>query len=99
MKGETPVTMKKAQKEFKLKGRGGTDFQCVFDFLAKRKNPYDGVIICTDGYASVPRIPKNVNPRKVLFLYNSEKNYNEVFTNEMKALGVRGAFIKGVEDY
>jgi len=98
LKDETPMTMKKAQEKFKIKGRGGTDFQCIFDRLAKEKKPYDGIIVCTDGYAPAPRLPKNVNPRKVLFLYNNEENFNNCF-KELSKTGVRGAFIKGVEEY
>lgn len=35
---------------------GGTDFQCVVDFMNSRENRgvYSGVIICTDGYAGTP---------------------------------------------
>lgn len=76
VKSEKPVTMNQAKKEFKLMGRGGTDFQCIMDLLEKRGINYDGVIVYTDGYASKPRIPKNVKKNKLLWLYDTEGNYN-----------------------
>lgn len=50
------VPLKKAKPEIKVKGRGGTDFQPVFDFFRESKSHYDGIIIFTDGYAPVPFI-------------------------------------------
>ena len=50
------VPLKKAKPEIKVKGRGGTDFQPVFDFFRESKVHYDGIIIFTDGYAPVPFI-------------------------------------------
>jgi len=52
-----PITLKDA-KQLKInsvKGRGGTDFHVVFDYL-RDHNFYDGMIIFTDGYASQPQI-------------------------------------------
>ncbi len=39
-----------------VKGRGGTDFDPVFDFINKSKINYDGCIYLTDGYALQPKI-------------------------------------------
>jgi predicted metal-dependent peptidase len=40
-----------------IQGRGGTDFDPVFEYINKeRKNVYDGCIYLTDGFASEPRV-------------------------------------------
>ena len=41
---------KKNKQEFKVKGRGGTNFQAPIDYVKEYPN-YDGLIIITDGYA------------------------------------------------
>ncbi len=68
------LTLKKAKKEIKIYGRGGTDFNAVVDYINKNRE-YDGVIIFTDGYAPPPDIPKN-RKTKILWLFDSEENYN-----------------------
>ena len=47
---------KKNKQEFKVKGRGGTDFQAPVDYVKENPN-YDGLIIITDGYAPTPEVP------------------------------------------
>ncbi len=72
---EGVLSLKKAKKSVKIQGRGGTDFQCVFDYLCD--NPfYDGLIIFTDGYAPTPKLKRNVRSR-ILWVLDSETNYNE----------------------
>jgi len=72
IKGEL-MTMKKAKRNINIKGRGGTDFQAVVDYI--EKNPiYDGVIVFTDGYSFKPLRSKKVKTR-ILWLFNSEENY------------------------
>lgn len=69
------VPMKKAQSRIKVTGRGGTDFQPVFDFFRTSKVRYDGLIIFTDGYAAEPQIIGRCP--KVLWVFpdrNCEKN-------------------------
>lgn len=46
----------KARKEFSVKGRGGTNYQPIFDYA--EKNKCDGLIIFTDGYAPAVTEPK-----------------------------------------
>lgn len=82
IKGEI-LTIKKAQKTLKIKGRGGTDFQAVYDFVQKN-NHYDGVIFFTDGYASPPVIKFRPKARFLWILeneecYNSHKNWLKKF--------------------
>ncbi|HAH56281.1 MAG TPA: hypothetical protein DCM02_13620 [Flavobacterium sp.] len=71
--------LKKPSKEFEVKGRGGTDFQCVFDY-AKTKQKIDGIIIITDGYASLPDIYL-IPPKKILWLLNNKDNYEKMYSN------------------
>jgi predicted metal-dependent peptidase len=61
------VPLKKAKSDIKVIGRGGTDFQPVFDFFAESKAHYDGIIIFTDGYAPEPVI--NGRRPKVLWVF------------------------------
>ena len=58
---------KKAKSNFKVYGRGGTDFQEVVDYADKEN--VDGVIIFTDGYASEPTQPKRA---KTMWLLHSK---------------------------
>lgn len=59
--------IKKAKEQFKIYGRGGTDFQDVIDYANDHKA--DGLIIFTDGYASEPTKPLTT---KVLWLLHSK---------------------------
>ena len=58
-----PVSLRKARKEIKACGRGGTNFQPVIDFAAQRQNRYDGLLILTDGYAPIPILPQGFHLR------------------------------------
>ena len=58
---------KKARSDFKVHGRGGTNFQQVIDYAEKSSS--DGLIIFTDGCADKPTEPKNT---RVLWLMTSE---------------------------
>ena len=79
------VELSKAPKEFNITGRGGTDFNEVFEY-AQEKNPtYDGVIIFTDGYASVPKtkwLSNNYRHTKYLWCLNDESNYKYMKKND-----------------
>ena len=74
LQGE-PVSFKKRQTAFTISGRGGTDFQPVFDY-AKDHPEYDGVIILTDGYANHPQ-KKPGTKAKFVWVLPSEAEYNE----------------------
>ena len=50
------IPLKKARTDIKVIGRGGTNFQPVFDFFRESKSHYDGIIIFTDGCAPEPEI-------------------------------------------
>ena len=73
LQGE-PISFKKRQTSFNISGRGGTDFQPVFDY-AKDHPEYDGVIIFTDGYANHPQKKPGTKARFV-YVLRSEAEYN-----------------------
>ncbi|OQW91765.1 MAG: hypothetical protein BWK78_03615 [Thiotrichaceae bacterium IS1] len=60
------------------------------DYIDQEKD-YDGLIIFTDGYAPVPKPPKNKRTR-ILWLFNNERNYVNM-ENLIKPIG-RATFIK-----
>lgn len=64
---------KKRKQEFKVQGRGGTNFQAPVDYLAKHPE-YDGMVVITDGYASVPEIPPHCKA-KLLWIIDNEASY------------------------
>ena len=68
-------TFKKASKEIKITGRGGTNFQPVFDYIREHRQ-YDGLIILTDGYATPPKVDFPMRT-KVLWICQGEREYNE----------------------
>ncbi len=73
------LPLKKACTEVKVTGRGGTDFQPVFDYFRTCKTHYNGIIFFTDGYADEPKItgrkPKVlwILPDKQCEKYNAER--------------------------
>lgn len=78
------VTIEKRPKQWKVHGRGGTDFNPVFDFVQKKDHPYDGVLIVTDGYASVPEskyLKSNYKHVKYLWVLNNEANWKHFKDN------------------
>ncbi len=46
--------MCRANKSIQVKGRGGTSYQPLFDYIMLKPNEYDGLIILTDGQALPP---------------------------------------------
>ncbi len=69
-----PTTLKRARREIDVRGRGGTNFSPVIDFIDEHRG-YDGLIVFTDGYAPVPRQPQNRRTR-ILWLFTNEASYN-----------------------
>ena len=69
------TTFKKRPKTVDVHGRGGTEFQSVFDHL-KTHTQYDGLIIFTDGYAPEPRVDFKIRT-KVLWVCRSEEEYQQ----------------------
>ena len=69
------VTFKKRPTKVEVRGRGGTSFQEVFDYL-KDHRQYDGLLIFTDGCAPEPRVDFAMRT-KVLWICRSEAEYNQ----------------------
>ncbi|PIE84516.1 MAG: hypothetical protein CSA07_02050 [Bacteroidia bacterium] len=74
VKGEL-LSLRKARKSVAIIGRGGTNFQPVFDYLCDHPH-YDGLIIFSDGHAPAPQLRHPVEAR-ILWIFDSETNYNE----------------------
>ena len=69
-----PLTeAKKSKQEFKVKGRGGTDFQPSIDYMVAHPQ-YDGLIILTDGCAPNPEVPPHLRT-KLLWVIDNESSY------------------------
>ena len=66
---------KKRKQEFKIQGRGGTNFQAPVDYLVEHPE-YDGMIIITDGYAPVPKLPP-LCKAKLLWIIDNEAQYQQ----------------------
>jgi hypothetical protein len=74
LKGE-PEPMQKARRTIQVTGRGGTDFQPLFDYFGERAKNYDGLILFTDGFAPIPRVSRAL-ARKTLWICNNKANYD-----------------------
>lgn len=76
IKGEI-LSLEKVRKgtKFEINGRGGTNFQSVFNFIAEHRD-YDGLIIFTDGYAPEPKVKPGDRTRKV-WVCEGETSYNK----------------------
>ena len=66
---------KKRKQEFKVQGRGGTNFQAPVDYLVEHPE-YDGMIIITDGYAPVPKLPP-LCKAKLLWIIDNEASFRQ----------------------
>lgn len=84
IKENTMFKMKTFISELDVVGRGGTDFQCVVNFLSdkKRKNKYDGAIVFTDGYVSKPDIPKGFKTKILWAVNKKNENFEREFPGE-----------------
>lgn len=78
-----PVPLKKADTKFAFRGRGGTDYQPVFDLFASAK-AYDGLIVFTDGDAPAPVI-KGRKP-KVVWILTSKEDYDS-YSQSLSPIG------------
>jgi len=70
------LTLKKACREIRVTGRGGTNFDPVMTYIDKHRQ-YDGLVVFTDGFAPVPQKPANRKTR-ILWLFNTESNWNQM---------------------
>ena len=64
--------LKKATGKIQVIGRGGTNFQCAIDYYEVHPE-YQGLIIFTDGYASVPKIKLR---KQMLWILTGKREYD-----------------------
>ncbi len=67
--------LKKATRNIKITGRGGTDFQCAIDYYEQHPE-YQGLIIFTDGYACVPKIRLR---KQILWILTGKQEYDDAY--------------------
>ena len=80
-----PITFTEAKKnkqEFKVRGRGGTNFQAPVNYVKEHPN-YDGLIIITDGYAPTPEVPPFLRT-KLLWVIDNEPSYKQNYDSLRK---------------
>ena len=80
-----PITFTEAKKnkqEFKVRGRGGTNFQAPVNYVKEHPN-YDGLIIITDGYAPTPEVPPFFRA-KLLWVIDNELSYKQNYESLRK---------------
>ncbi|MBR5736897.1 MAG: hypothetical protein IKX60_08935 [Bacteroidales bacterium] len=65
-------SLKKAMQEVIAIGRGGTSFQEPIDYAAEKG--YEGLVILTDGYARMPKIPEHMSC-KIIWVCQDEHCY------------------------
>ena len=70
------IELKKATKNIKITGRGGTDFQCAIDYYENHPE-FQGMIIFTDGYAPVPNITK---AKQLLWILTGKGEYDHAIS-------------------
>ena len=73
---------KKNKQEFKVKGRGGTNFQAPVNYVKEHPN-YDGLIIITDGFAPIPDVPPFLRT-KLLWVIDNEPSYKQNYESLRK---------------
>ena len=59
---DVTTSLKKAKNEFKITGRGGTDTQCVIDYINNEGKDYSGTIVISDMYWAECERPRNNHP-------------------------------------
>jgi len=80
-----PITFTEAKKniqEFKVRGRGGTNFQAPVNYVKEHPN-YDGLIIITDGCAPMPEVPPFLRT-KLLWVIDNELSYKQHYESLRK---------------
>lgn len=73
---------KKMKQEFKVVGRGGTNFQAPVNYLVAHPE-YDGMIVITDGYAPTPYVPPHLKA-KLLWVIDNESSFKSHYESLRK---------------
>ena len=84
LKTEKPIPFKK-RSQINIRGRGGTSFQPIFDYIIKNQKEYDGLIIFTDGFAQEPQIHSKLYTKVLWVLPN-----NNCYCSNQKMLSKSG---------
>ena len=84
LKTEKPIPFKK-RSQINIRGRGGTSFQPIFDYIIKNQKQYDGLIIFTDGFAKEPQIHSKLYTKVLWVLPN-----NNCYCSNQKMLSKSG---------
>ncbi len=71
------MSLKKARKQVKITGRGGTNFQIPMNYYEEHSE-YDGLIIFTDGYAPKPEQKRYFE--KILWILTSRAEYDDAIS-------------------
>lgn len=88
---EEVLSLRKAKKQVKIVGRGGTDFQPAIDFYEKHRE-YDGLIMFTDGYAATPKLHRYAE--NILWVLTSRSEYENFAKTMLDHLpGSRATYI------
>ena len=68
-----------------VNGRGGTNFDPVFEFINSNKLNYDGCIYLTDGYAPEPKVKSNI---KLLWVVNNNSDTKHLINGKVIKLNI-----------
>ena len=63
-----------SQNKMRSFGRGGTDFNCVFEWIKKERKSYDGIIFLSDGDVSEPDINFMLKS-KIVWIFTDKDTY------------------------
>lgn len=82
------LPLRRRRYAFEIGGGGGTNFQCVLDYLT-RHDQYDGAIIYTDGCATAPQWPNELSPSRrppLVWLLSDREKYDAA-KQELQPIG------------
>ena len=77
-------TMERASREIIVTGRGGTNFQPIFDYISEHPE-YDGLILLTDGQAPPPSVSNRIHTH-ILWVCHDKAAY-EAYHDWMEQSG------------
>lgn len=69
------LSLRQSHTEITVKGRGGTSFQPIFDYMSIYGKKYDGLMILTDGQAPIP-IVQEKRAYQVLWVCSDRQAYD-----------------------
>ena len=87
---EKPMSLKKARRQVKIIGRGGTNFQEPMDYFEEHSE-YAGMIVFTDGYAPAPEQHRYF--QRILWVLTSQAEYDAALKWIPSLNGSRATYI------